>query len=174
MPEMLVNFIVYVGELLLVGVLFGLPLALIAWIRPIRRWALSGPRARAGLVWVLATTSFFLSYIAVGRLVAQGAYVLGTGMGPTEEEVLNKTAIVNELWRQLMLFPFARGECVSGRERICQLAAGVWPYSTNGVQARDYMLLPELGLASGVATAVWVGLITRSRKKALDSQGDPA
>src|SRR3972149_9592388 len=124
-------FLILVGSLLL-----GSPLALVAGIRPIRRWSLSSRGARLGLLLMLATITFFLSYFALGRLVAESTYWFGslgsecsscdaTGFFPTEEEQLNKTAIVNEIWLQYMFFPFVRGRCLTGRERICQLAAGL-------------------------------------------------
>ena len=126
-------FLILVGALLL-----GTPLSLIAAIRPIRRWALSGRGERIGLVLMLATITFFLSYFALGRLAAESTYWFGTtwryecnycdafGSSPTEEEQLNKTAIVNEVWLQYMFFPFVRGRCMTGRERTCQLVEGLW------------------------------------------------
>jgi len=170
--------LIFVGALLL-----GSPVSLIAWIRPIRRWALSSRGARLGLLLMLATITFFLSYFALGRLVAESTYWFGTtwryecnycdafGSSPTEEEQLNKTAIVNEIWLQYMFFPFVRGRCMTGRERICQLAAGLLRGSPPGVHAIDYLPLPGVGLGSGVVTALWASLITRSRRKTLDSKG---
>jgi len=170
-------FLILVGSLLL-----GSPLALVAWIRPIRRWALSSRGARLGLVLMLATISFSTSYSATGRLRAEASYYFGFASilrvmdaeyfygDLMEDYQRNKIAIVNELWLQHLFLPFARGRCWTGVEKTCYYAADLW--SRSMFEAGEPVLpILSIGLGSGVVTAFWVGLITRKRRKTLDSKG---